>query len=476
MDFIVYDIIFLILFALFLVLFLYQRKQHLKRQGLLYLYHTKVGLKIIDYTATRYKKILKPMQYVVIASGYILMAAMIYLLYKFTIMYLASPVAAQTLKIPVLTPLIPYLPALFKIDFLPPFYFAYWIIIIAIIAIPHEFAHGIFAKLNKIKVHSTGFGFLGPFLAAFVEPDEKQMEKSKKVPQLAILASGTFANVLTTILFGLILWGFFSLAFIPAGVNLLNVYPVSAVNTSDLTEINGMPLSIYNLDNSTLTEIKYQNETRFIDTGMLKLTLIKNSTSTFIYDKSPAFESRIAGEPSLLNLNVGPAITEINGIKTPSIEKLNSTLHTFSPGDTINITILSNNEKNIKSVTLADINGKAYLGIIVMPSQPERKSALSIFYAVLSKVKSSSIHYESRIGDLGMFIYNLLWWIVIVCIGVALTNMIPVGIFDGGRFFFLTVWGITGSKKVGEIAFKISTWLILLVVLALMVQWFVAVF
>jgi len=476
MNFVFYDVIFLVLFALFLIIFLYKRRQHLKRQGLLYLYRTSIGLKIINYTAIKFRKLLKPLQYVVIATGYALMAGMIYLLAKFTYIYLSSPLAAQTLKVPVLTPLIPYLPSLFKIDFLPPLFFTYWIIIIAIIAIPHEFAHGIFARLHNIKVHSTGFGFLGPFLAAFVEPDEKKMEKSGKIPQLAILAAGTFANVLTTIVFGLILWLFFALAFVPAGVNLVNVYPISTVNVSELSESNGMPLALYNLDNSLLTEVKYKNEIRYIDTEMLKLTLTKNSNQTLIYDNSPAFVSRIAGEPSLMNFDVTVAITEINGVKMDSVQKLNSTLRSFKPNQTINITIIFNNTEKTTSVTLGDKNGSASLGIMVMPDTMAKKSILSVIYSFISKIKSPSIYYVSLIGDLGMFIFNLLWWIVIVCVGVALTNMIPVGIFDGGRFFFLTIWGITGSKKVGEIAFKLSTWILLLVVAALMIQWFVVIF
>ena len=192
-GFVVYDLIFLALFTLAVFIFLYTRKHNLKREGLLYLYRTKVGLKFIEWVSNKFPKTLYYSQYIVIFSGYTLMASMIYLLIKFSYFYLTSPVAAQALKVPVIIPLIPYLPELFKIDFLPPFFFTYWIIIIAIIAVPHEFAHGIFARLNKIKIHSTGFGFLGPFLAAFVEQDEKQMEKAKKFPQLSILAAGTFA-------------------------------------------------------------------------------------------------------------------------------------------------------------------------------------------------------------------------------------------------------------------------------------------
>ena len=191
-GFVFYDIVFLILSTLGVILFLYKRRNNLQRQGLLYLYRTKVGIKFIEWAASKFRRTLNVMQYVVVVCGYVLMISMIYMLIKFSYFYLTSPIAAEALKVPVIVPLVPYLPEIFNLDFLPPFYFTYWIIIIAIIAIPHEFAHGIFARLHKIKIHSTGFGFLGPFLAAFVEPDDKEMEKKSKFAQLAVLASGTF--------------------------------------------------------------------------------------------------------------------------------------------------------------------------------------------------------------------------------------------------------------------------------------------
>ena len=59
-------------------------------------------------------------------------------------------------------------------------------------------------------------------------------------------------------------------------------------------------------------------------------------------------------------------------------------------------------------------------------------------------------------------------------LSVALVNMLPVGIFDGGRFFYLTVWGITGSEKFGRRAFAFSTWVIILFLVWLMFKWAVA--
>jgi len=71
-----------------------------------------------------------------------------------------------------------------------------------------NFSHGIFSINKKVKVKSTGFGFfpffLPVFLAAFVELDEKNMEKKKPLSQMAVLSAGTFANVITGILFFII--------------------------------------------------------------------------------------------------------------------------------------------------------------------------------------------------------------------------------------------------------------------------------
>ena len=54
---------------------------------------------------------------------------------------------------------------------------------------------------------------------------------------------------------------------------------------------------------------------------------------------------------------------------------------------------------------------------------------------------------------------------------VALFNMLPVGILDGGRFFYLTVWGITRKEKIGKWAYKAITWFILALIVVMMVKW-----
>ena len=75
-----------------------------------------------------------------------------------------------------------------------PFWF--WIIVIAVILIPHETFHGIIARAEKIKLKDVGLLLLAIFPGAFVEPDEKQLEKSKTMTKLRIFAAGSFINIL----------------------------------------------------------------------------------------------------------------------------------------------------------------------------------------------------------------------------------------------------------------------------------------
>ena len=91
--------------------------------------------------------------------------------------------------------------------------------------------------------------------------------------------------------------------------------------------------------------------------------------------------------------------------------------------------------------------------------------------------KKPGTNYEPRFnGDFVLFIYNLIWWLALINLSVALINMWPVAIFDGGRFFMLSVWAVTGSEKFAMSAFKVVTYLILGSLALLMLGWFVAIF
>ncbi len=468
MSFIVYDITLLVLFAIFISVFLYTRRKNLKKEGLLFLYRTSWGIKLINYVGNKYSKCLKTLSYVSIGLGYILMASMLYLFGKIFWIYIFNQDIVRAIKVPPIMPLIPYLPKIFNIDFLPPFYFIYWIIILAIIAITHEFAHGIFAAYNKIKIKTTGFGFfpffLPVFLAAFVELDEKKMVKESKFSQMAVLSAGTFANVLTAIFFFGILWLFFSFAFSPSGVEF-NTYSYSVVEIASISLINGLSLDkpsyeeFLNLTkNDSLNEIEANGKNYVGVRGFYT----DSKEYVQLYDDSPAINSELIG-----------AITEINEIKIDGMEKLREELLKYSPGEKVIIKtetgeesleyeiVLGENPKN-KSLPLLGIGFEDYRG----------SGVIGKIFTLLSSFKKPHIYYEPKLDGISWFIYNLLWWIILISVSVALVNMLPVGIFDGGRFFYLTILAITKSEKKAKYAFSLITYLFLFLLVLLMVFWF----
>src|SRR3989344_7120474 len=157
MNIMFWDLTLLGMFIVAISVFLYLKRRNIKRDGILLLYHTKWGIKLIDRFGKKHKKSLKVLGYLSVFVGYVLMILMIYFSVKILWVYLFQSEVVKAIKVPPITPLIPYLPQIFQLNFLPPFYFSYWIVILAIVAITHEFFHGIFAKISKVRTKTTGF-------------------------------------------------------------------------------------------------------------------------------------------------------------------------------------------------------------------------------------------------------------------------------------------------------------------------------
>ncbi len=474
MNFVFVDIALLVLFVILVSVFLYRNKKNLKRDGLLYLYRTKWGMNLIDKTGKKYQKTLKFLSYVSITIGYLLMAGMLYLFGKIIYLYVAYPAVVKAIKIPPITPLIPYIDRVVPNLNLPSFYFIYWIIILAIIAITHEFAHGIFMRRYDIKIKSTGFGFfpffLPVFLAAFVEQDEKSMNKSGIFKQLSVLSAGTFSNILTAILFGLIMIGFFALSFAPAGVQF-NTYSYSVVNTSMIDSINGNFL-----DNATYQQLlELSNEEGYNKFEINRMTFLadknflikqKKSSETgyiILYDNDPAINAGI---------NFDEAIIEFNGVKINSWDSLGIEVNKYSPGDKVQITTTENDYDIILEENPYN-SSKPWIGIGYRPQ--ERSGILGKFVTWISSFKKQQIYYAEKFTG-AEFIYDFLWWIVLISFSVALVNMLPMGIFDGGKFFYLTILAITKKPKLAEKWFKGVTRFLLFLVIVIMVFWIIGIF
>lgn len=468
MSFLFYDLTFLVIFAIFVSIFLHSGKKNIKKEGLLLLYKASWGIKLINYVGKKSPKTFRILSYISITIGYILMVGMLFLLGRIVYLY-TFPSFVQAIKIPPLLPLVPYLPQVFGLSFLPPFYFTYWIIVLVIIAIPHEFAHGIFAAYNKIKIKSTGFGFFPfffpVFLAAFVEPDEKKMEKKSIFSQLAVLSAGTFANLLTAILFFGFLWIFFSLAFAHSGV-VFDTYPYTVVSASSVTMINGLILN--NPTYGEILNLSKGNGFNKLEAGgqeyITKKSLLKKQQNDkgkiILYYDAPAIRA-----------NLESVIFKIDGVAINNLDDLKNQMSKYSPGEKITLNVLGKDGKNYDRDIILGENPKnkslPWIGIGF--SNEKRSGAMGKMYSVLN-FKKPHIYYRP-LFDTSVFIYNLLWWIALISISVALINMLPMGIFDGGKFFYLTVLAITKKEKIAKNMYTFSTFFILLIFLILMLLW-----
>ena len=136
----------------------------------------------------------------------------------------------------------------------------YFLLSIPIVLVIHEGAHGIVATLEKIKIKTGGFAIFIAMFAGFVEPDEEEFNKAKKISKLRVIGAGATSNVIFALALGLILLTnpFFAMVLpepllstfydLPDGVLILSIIENSGAEKAGLlandliTSINGIQI------------------------------------------------------------------------------------------------------------------------------------------------------------------------------------------------------------------------------------------
>ena len=136
----------------------------------------------------------------------------------------------------------------------------YFLLSIPIVLIIHEGAHGIVATLEKIKIKTGGFAIFIAMFAGFVEPDEEEFNKAKKISKLRVIGAGATSNVIFALALGVILLTnpFFAMVVpepllsvfydLPDGVLILSIIENSGAEKAGLlpndiiTSINGVQI------------------------------------------------------------------------------------------------------------------------------------------------------------------------------------------------------------------------------------------
>ena len=242
-----------ILFYSCVVLFVFLKRKrfdfHLK---IIALYRTNWGIKLMDQIASRHRELVKLLGYISIGVGFVGMAFIVIILLQSLYVLFTRPDAPAAIA--------PLLPGV-RIPGVPFFVpLVQGIIAIFIVAVIHEFSHGVVARAHGIVVKRTGIAIIGPFFAAFVEPDEKQLKKRDDVTNYSIIAAGPASNIFTSVIVLLLVS--------PLLLMVSNAfYSPAGISFSSITE--GGPAAVAGLETDvifdTLNDRKILSTSDFLD-------------------------------------------------------------------------------------------------------------------------------------------------------------------------------------------------------------------
>jgi membrane-associated protease RseP (regulator of RpoE activity) len=273
---------------------------------------------------------------------------------------------------------------------------------------------------------------------------------------MSVLSAGVFANIIFALIFFGLLVGFFYASFAPAGYQF-NTYSYSFIPTTNITGLGNLSLN--------LTPIYVGNYSYLLNNN-LKSQLEKNLSVITAFDNAPAIKANLEG-----------AIVKIDETPIKSQKDLKSFLLTSKPGENVTIITIQGNQNVQYNLTLTanpQNNSIGFLGIGNL--QTSNGGIVSSFIGIFTSFKDSSIYYQARFNaDVAKFIYDFIWWIMIINFLVGLFNMLPLGILDGGRFFYLGILSLTKSKKIAQYSFRAITYGIAVVFILLLFFWFIAI-
>lgn len=231
-----------ILFILFAALLIYRDRKKIQFQGIMIIRKTKKGRDFIDNIAKKHIKFWNI--YGTIGIGVSIFALIFgsWIMINNAVGILQGHITEGVrLVLPWPSSEPTLLPGILGL----PWYI--WIIGIISVVVPHEFAHGIMCRANKVKVKTIGWFVMLIVPGAFVEPDEKQLKKASRKTKLKVFSAGAFTNFVLTFVFiilGSLLVGIFyaKAGIMPAGI--IAGYPVADANVSGaILEINGNPVN-----------------------------------------------------------------------------------------------------------------------------------------------------------------------------------------------------------------------------------------
>ena len=398
-----HDYALVIAFYAAVILLIYLNRKKFAFQGkIIAMYRTKIGLKTMHKWGDKAGGFIRALAIIGVVIGFAGMITSVVMIidgfYKLLFVPQAPPTFAPVIpgvKIPGLGIKVPLFIGL--------------IALFVSVAV-HEFSHGVVAAARKLRVKSSGFVMFGPLPGAFVEPDEKQLEKASTKTQLSVYAAGPFSNILLTIVL-IILFGFLPLFVMAAGG----------------TPSHG--LETFTKYTSIVNTAKIKGE-MYVPTGMTIMSVVPGSG---------------AADAGLQNMTVISAIdgVDLRDNLSAFAEEIIS-FQNLTPGDEVNF---SNDNQSWQITTKPRANNasRGQIGIVFDQNFVVEKNPVSL----------------KKYGVVGFWgleqLFTLVFWIILLSSGLGLANLLPLGPVDGGRMLLATLERFMKKEKAQLLWGKIST-------------------
>jgi len=209
----------LIVYGIIGLIIYFNRKKFVVMSKVIFAYMTKKPIAWMD-KLSKAGRLWKVYSTICIPIGFYYMVIVFYSLLQNAINIIITPSAGAGVA-----PLIPGVQIPGSPIYVPLFY---GLIAIGVLAFIHEFAHGVIARTEGIRVKNTGFGLALIFPFFFVEPNEKDVNESSKLSRLRFTSAGASSNILLSM--GLLLLSLTLLPFIESnveltGIQIAGVYP-----------------------------------------------------------------------------------------------------------------------------------------------------------------------------------------------------------------------------------------------------------
>lgn len=356
-----------------------------------------------------------------------------------------------------------------------------WIALFVTLVV-HEFAHGILARVEKIKIKSLGLALAPIPIAAFVELDEKELfgteeneAKATRNARVRILSAGVIANFVVAAIALAIFFGPVIGAIAPMDrVVVVDVKSGSAGDFADfkeqmiILEVNGEKVSYLGELNFALqsdpSAFKVINDNNGEDL-YLSGTPTRGVLTTSVFEDYPA---KKAGMES------GVIIREMNGLPINDLQAFRNYMNTTKEGDEIIVTT-NQGIYNIQLASRAD--GIGFMGVGISGSVVEMNGVTfqefpaRSFVAALQSIPHNFIGgfftllglpftgipgftemgfpgfsgwisnffepsgWAEPLGDKLFWLANLLLWIGLINLYAGLFNCLPAVPLDGGHIF-----------------------------------------